>query len=456
MIYLALGSNLGDRLANLEHARYALAPQFSVKQSSPIYETEPWGYQDQPPFLNQVLGGVSTLSASDLLTHIKAIEIALGREDTFRYGPRLIDIDILLFDDRVVDKSGLTIPHPRLEERPFVLVPLSDLAPDLAHPQHGRSVREMLAAMHGVPEQYRRYGENPELYASELMLGGRRFQWGTRTYLMGIVNVTPDSFSGDGILQQQDPVSTALRQAKLFVEAGADFIDVGGQSTRPGSEQIDPQAEIERIGPVVEALSGELDTVISIDTFHRQVAEFALDHGAQMVNDVWGLRADPEMAALVAERQVPVIIMHNRLTPQSAELAERLGGRYVGVEYGDLLGDIRSELLASVTLAHKAGIPDRHIILDPGLGFGKTVAQNLELLDRTDRIRDLGYPVLLGPSRKSFIGYTLDLPPDQRLEGTAAAVAIGIARGADIVRVHDVDAMARVARMADAIIRRNM
>lgn len=454
MIYLALGSNLGDRLANLVHARYALAPQFSVRQSSPIYETDPWGYQDQPPFLNQVLGGVTSLSPADLLEHIKAIEAALGREETFRYGPRLIDIDILFFDDRVVDEPGLSIPHPRLEERPFVLVPLNHLASDLPHPRHGRSVREMLAAIDAGPAQYRRYSDAPALHSGELVLGGRTFRWGTRTYLMGIVNVTPDSFSGDGILEADDPVATALRQAKRFMEAGADFIDVGGQSTRPGSKQIDPQQEIERIGPVVEALASELDTIISIDTFHRRVAEVALDQGAQLVNDVWGLRADPEMAVLVAERDVPVIIMHNRLTPQSAELALRLGGRYVGVEYDDLLEDIRTELLASVSLAHQAGVADRHIILDPGLGFGKTVTQNLELVDRTDRIRELGYPVLVGPSRKSFIGFTLDLPPDERLEGTAAAVAIGIARGSDIVRVHDVKAMARVARMADAITRR--
>jgi dihydropteroate synthase len=173
-----------------------------------------------------------------------------------------------------------------------------------------------------------------------------------------------------------------------------------------------------------------------------------------MVNDVWGLRADPRLAEVVARRNAPIILMHNRSSWAHAEIKERLGGRYVGMEYQDLLADVCRELLESVDLAHQAGVADAQIILDPGIGFGKTVEQNLELIDRLAEIRSLGYPLLLGPSRKSFIGYTLDLPPDQRLEGTAAAAAVGIVRGADILRVHDVEAMARLARMTDAIVRR--
>ena len=173
-----------------------------------------------------------------------------------------------------------------------------------------------------------------------------------------------------------------------------------------------------------------------------------------MVNDVWGFKADPGLAQVVARHRVPVILMHNRSSWANAEVKERLGGRYIGVPYDDLIADIQRELLESVALANEAGITDEHIILDPGIGFGKTVEQNLELIDRLDEIRALGYPLLYGPSRKSFIGYTLDLPPDQRLEGTAAAVAIGIEREADIIRVHDVESMLRVSRMADAILRR--
>jgi dihydropteroate synthase len=294
-----------------------------------------------------------------------------------------------------------------------------------------------------------------------LTLGNLALTWGARTYVMGVLNLTTDSFSGDGLvgaaraLDPQALVNAALEQARRFVASGADLLDVGAESTRPGSEPVAAEVEIERVVPVIQALSGELEAPISIDTYKAPVAGAALDAGASLINDVWGLRADPDMARLAAERNAPVILMHNRSKPADSEVRERLGGRYVGVQYEDLLGDIRRELLAAVEVARAAGIPEKNIILDPGIGFGKTVGQNLELINRLDEIRALGYPVLLGASRKSFIGYTLDLPPDQRLEGTAAAVAVGIVRGADIVRVHDVEALARVARMTDALVRRS-
>jgi len=272
---------------------------------------------------------------------------------------------------------------------------------------------------------------------------------------MGILNVTPDSFSGDGLLKRADPVEAALAQAQVFLEAGADILDIGGESTRPGAQPVPVKEEIRRVIPVVSEVARRFpQAVISVDTYKAAVAEAALQAGAHLVNDVWGLRADPCLGEVVARFGVPVILMHNRSTPQNAQGRERLGGRYVGVAYENLLEEVKRELLESVALAHAAGIPDERIILDPGIGFGKTVEQNLELVDRLGEVRALGYPVLLGPSRKSFIGYTLNLPPEERLEGTAAAVAVGIARGADIVRVHDVAFMVRVARMTDAIVRR--
>jgi dihydropteroate synthase len=296
-----------------------------------------------------------------------------------------------------------------------------------------------------------------------LKIAGRTFTWGTRTYLMGILNITPDSFSGDGLIadagsgewQESEMVQASLEQARRFVEAGVDILDVGGESTRPGSQSLDAEEEIRRVIPIVQALSAELDVLISVDTYKAQIAEAALNAGAHMVNDVWGLKADPDLAGIVAGYQTPVILMHNRSSWANAEIKESLGGRYIGMAYEDLLGDIRLELEQSVALAHAAGIPDEHIILDPGIGFGKTVEQNLELLDRLGEIKALGYPVLLGTSRKSFIGYTLDKPVDRRLEGTAASVAVGIVRGADIIRVHDVHFMAQVVRMTDAIVRRS-
>ncbi len=278
---------------------------------------------------------------------------------------------------------------------------------------------------------------------------------GSRTLVMGILNLTPDSFSGDGLAAVEDPVDAALRQAERFLKEGADILDVGGESTRPGAAPVSAEEEAARVLPVIRALAERLpEAVISVDTSKASVAEAALEAGAHLVNDVWGLRADPRLGAAVARRGAPVILMHNRSTPGSAEVRARLGGRYVGVEYEDLLGEVTSELLESVALARQAGIPDENIILDPGIGFGKAVEQNLRLLNHLDAVRALGYPVLVGPSRKSFIGYTLDLPPDQRVEGTAAAVAVSILRGADIIRVHDVLAMTRVARMTDAILGR--
>lgn len=295
-------------------------------------------------------------------------------------------------------------------------------------------------------------------------IGKHTFDWGARTYVMGILNITPDSFSGDGILPPPDfpPVfeenggetQGGAEQARKFLASGADILDVGGESTRPGSEPVNAEVEMERVIPVVEALSAEFpDAPISIDTYKAVVAEEALKAGASILNDVWGLRADPALAGVAAKHKALVILMHNRSNPASVEVREQLGNAYIGAEYDDLLEDVKRELMDSVRLAEQAGIESDRIILDPGIGFGKTVDQNLELIRRLDEIRALGYPVLLGPSRKSFIGYTLDLPADQRIEGTAAAVSVGITRGADIIRVHDVEHMLRVAKMTDAIVR---
>jgi dihydropteroate synthase len=271
---------------------------------------------------------------------------------------------------------------------------------------------------------------------------------------MGIINVTPDSFSGDGLIRDEQWREQAIAQGVRFAQEGAHLLDVGGESTRPGAEPVEAETEMQRVLPVIHALSQLVDLPISIDTYKAQVAEAALEAGAHLVNDVWGLRMDADMAGVCARRHAPIIVMHNRSRPRNAVQEERLGGRYVGTVYADLLGDITTELQESINLAKAAGVPAEHIIIDPGIGFGKTVEQNLTLLNRLDAFKVLGYPILLGPSNKSFIGYTLDLPPDDRLEGTAAAVAVGIVRGADIVRVHHVKEMSRVARMTDAIVRR--
>jgi dihydropteroate synthase len=284
-----------------------------------------------------------------------------------------------------------------------------------------------------------------------LKIGERVFEWGTKTYIMGVVNVTPDSFSGDGL---GDDFERALDQALRMTEEGAELLDVGGESTRPGSEPVSSEEELRRVMPVIEALAKRTDVPISIDTYKADVASEAVAAGASLINDVWGLRMDPRLGEVAAEHQVPLVLMHNRSKPKDAVQTERLGGRYLGVEYEDLMADILRELRESVDLALEAGVARDRMIIDPGIGFGKTVEQNLQVLSDLSQLKVLGRPILLGPSRKSFIGYTLDLPPEERVEGTAAAVAVGITQGADIVRVHDVREMARVARMTDAIVRR--
>lgn len=298
---------------------------------------------------------------------------------------------------------------------------------------------------------------------SPLVIRGQAFHWGRQTYIMGILNATPDSFSGDGLAGRDTLrcpaggeawVAVAIEQGRRMVAEGAHILDVGGESTRPGAQPVSVDEELRRVIPLIQGLAAAVEAPISIDTSKAAVAAAALAAGASLVNDVWGLRLDPLIAQVAAEAGAPVILMHNRSRRQQVSIDPALGGRYVGTDYNELLGDIAAELQVSIDLARAAGIPDAHILLDPGLGFGKTVAQNLELLDRLGELRSLGFPLLVGSSRKSFIGYTLDLPPEQRIEGTATTVAIAIARGADLVRVHDVQAMARVARMADAIVRR--
>lgn len=276
--------------------------------------------------------------------------------------------------------------------------------------------------------------------------------FGVRTLVMGIVNVTPDSFSGDGVIASQgDYIASAVALARQFIADGADIIDVGAESTRPGADPVQETNERARLIPAVRALANAIDRPISIDTRHAATAAAALDAGAAIINDVSGLTHDPEMVPLTAARKAPVVIMHNDSRGSVQKTA--LGSRFVDVEYADVATEVAAALRALTERAREGGVAPKQICIDPGIGFGKTREQNLDLLNRMNELKALGYPMLLGSSRKSFIGYTLDLPADQRVEGTAATVAIGIDRGADIVRVHDVKPIARVARMTDAIVR---
>jgi dihydropteroate synthase len=271
-------------------------------------------------------------------------------------------------------------------------------------------------------------------------IGRRALTWGSRTFVMGILNVTPDSFSGDGLMADGsgDPVAAAVGQARLMADEGADVLDIGGESSRPGHEPVDEEVELARVVPVLRAVRQALPEMpLSIDTTKPAVARAALDAGADMLNDIWGVDLSDGMARLAAERGVPLVVMHNRHQPV----------------YRNVLAEVLADLQRALERAMAAGVEWDQLIVDPGIGFGKTAEQNLLLLGELSKLWVLGRPVLLGTSRKSTIGKVLDLPADDRLEGTLATSALAIAAGVDMLRVHDVSANCRVARMSDAVVR---
>ncbi len=281
--------------------------------------------------------------------------------------------------------------------------------------------------------------------------------WGKRTYIMGILNLTPDSFSGDGLIKGQDWLNKVIEQAKESVLEGADILDLGAESSRPGATPISEDEELERLMPALSSIIKEdLNVILSVDTYKSRIAEAALSEGAQWINDIWGFKSDSNLADVVARYKATAILMHNRKDFGKVAQQAGLGTHYVNTIYKDIIEEVKQGLLESIEIAKKAGISEEKIILDPGIGFGKNVEQNLELLNRLDEIKALNYPMLVGPSRKSFIGYTLNLPVEERLEGTAAAAAISIARRVDIIRVHDVKFMVRLAQMSDAIVRKKV
>lgn len=267
-----------------------------------------------------------------------------------------------------------------------------------------------------------------------MVCAGREFRWGSRTYVMGVVNVTPDSFSGDGLAGRSD---AAVRQALDFEAEGADIIDVGAESTRPGHAPVSVDEELARLLPALEGIAKAVSIPVSVDTYKPEVARRAVDYGAAMLNDVWGPWVGEGMAAVAADTGLPLALMHNQS----------------GTEYRDVVPDVVASLRQAAQNAEAAGVQREKIILDPGIGFGKTADHNLIILNRLGELKALGYPLLVGTSRKSTIGLVLDLPVEERLEGTAATVALAIAGGADVVRVHDVKEMVRVVRMSDAIVR---
>jgi len=277
--------------------------------------------------------------------------------------------------------------------------------------------------------------------------GNVEFRWGERTYVMGIINVSPDSFSGDGVTD----LEAVVAQAHRFVNQGADILDIGGESTRPGSTPVSIDEEIKRVVPVIERLAAEVTIPLSVDTYKSVVAHRALEAGASMINDQWGLKHDTRLAELAAQKGVPIVLMSNQRDRGGYNAAIQRDTAY----YEDVMAEVSSSLRKSMAVSLKLGVPPENIIVDPGIGFGKTWQQDLEIINRLRELKELGRPILIGPSRKSLIARVLNLPAHERVEGTAATIAIGIANGTDMVRVHDVQQMVRVCRMSDAIVRRS-
>lgn len=275
-------------------------------------------------------------------------------------------------------------------------------------------------------------GRESVLKSAIIKCGAYQLDVSKKTLIMGILNITPDSFSDGGKYNQID---VAVRRAIKLVEEGADIIDIGGESTRPGASKVSEEEEIKRVIPIIEAISNAVNVPISIDTYKQEVAKQAIEAGASMINDIWGAKAEPKIAEVAASKKVPIIITHNRRNS----------------EYLDFVPDVLADLKESILICEQAGVENDKIILDPGIGFAKTYEQNIEIMKNLDKIVELGFPVLLGTSRKSLIGVALDLPPQERLEGTQATVCYGMIKGCHIMRVHDVLQIARAAKMIDVL-----
>ncbi|KAJ2810819.1 trifunctional dihydropteroate synthetase [Coemansia furcata] len=498
--YIALGTNLGNRLENMHQALHRLntdLPTSHVVESSFLYQTAPMYVTDQPAFLNAACLVKTGLEPLALLDELKRIEAEMGRDfGMYRNGPRIMDLDILFYDEIDMQTERLTIPHALLHERRFQLGPLCDIDSDLMHHRLGKTTGALfrhLTTHSDAPDDIVRVtplravnvsvdaGSSAEESAILKALSPSSQK---ETVFMGILNCTPDSFSDGGNFATLD---LAVEHAAALISSGADIIDIGGQSTRPGATQVGVDEEIRRVVPVIQRIREMgITAPISIDTFYAEVAAAALDAGADIVNDVTGGSFDVKMLPLVARRQCPYVMMHMRGDPSTMTKMNDYG------EYGgDVVRGTRFELAQRVRAALDQGVPRWNIILDPGIGFAKEGSQNFEVLRRLPELtaknirastknstasmaassineegeegfidEDLAtgltnYPVLVGSSRKRFIGQaTGKTEAKDRVWGTAATVTAAIQGGASIVRVHDVAEMVDVARVSDHIYRK--
>lgn len=404
MIVVALGANLPGRFGSaqtaLDHAKREMTARgIEIIKSSRIFKTAPVPVSDQPWYSNAVVSVRTALSPQDLIAVLQSIEHDMGRVREARNAPRVIDLDLIAYDDAVIGEPGLTVPHPRMHGRAFVLQPLRDIAPDWVHPKLNEGLAALIAKL--PPDQV----AHPQWFTDKNL------------FIMGIVNATPDSFSDGGAYEP-------LAHARQLLAEGADIIDIGGESTRPGAAPLSVSDEIARVLPVIAGLPGAF---ISIDTRNAATMRAAIDADARMINDVTALTHDPESLAVAAGFDGPVCLMHMQGTPQTMQQ---------NPVYGDVVEDVFAWLQSRIEACVQAGIDRGRIVADPGFGFGKTQAHNLALLENFGRFLDLGVPLLAGLSRKTFLGP--DQRPQDRVQASVEAAASAVSRGARILRVHDV------------------
>lgn len=461
-VVIALGSNVGNRLDNFYEALQLMKKSgINIVRHACLYETEPAYVTDQPRFLNSAVRCATKLGPHELLGALKRIEKDMGRTGGIRYGPRPIDLDILLYGKYKIGSDILTVPHERIWERPFVMAPLidllgSDIDSDMVACWHSLSIHSG-----GLFESWEKLG-GESLIGKDgmkrvLPVGNRLWDWAKKTSVMGILNLTPDSFSDGGKFQS---VEAAVAQARLMFSQGADIIDIGAQSTRPMASRISPEEELDRLIPVLEAIlkmpeaEGKL---LSVDTFYSKVAVEAVSKGAHLVNDVSAGQLDSDMLSVVANLKVPYIAMHMRGDPSTMQNSENL-------QYDDVCKQVATELCERARDAELSGIPAWRIIIDPGIGFSKRTEHNLDILSGLPTIRNeiarktlavSHAPILIGPSRKRFLGdICARSAAGDRDPATVASVTTGVLGGANIVRVHNVRDSMDAVKLCDALLER--
>ncbi|XP_072952563.1 folate synthesis bifunctional protein, mitochondrial-like [Typha angustifolia] len=460
-IVIALGSNMGERIQNFNRALLLMkASGINITRHGCLYESAPAYVTDQPQFLNSAIRGTTKLGPHELLKVLKQIEKDIGRTDGIRYGPRMMDLDILFYGRFQIESEILKVPHERIWERPFVLAPLVDLLGESIDDDVMASWHSFSKCSGGLFELWQKLGGESSIGRDGLRrvlpVGNRLWDWSKKTHVMGILNLTPDSFSDGGKFQEVD---AAISQVRLLISKGADIIDIGAQSTRPFASRLTAGEELQRLIPVLDEavqiaqLEGKL---LSVDTFYSEVASEAVNRGVHIVNDVSSGQLDPKMLSVVRDLGVPYIAMHMRGDPSTMQSNQNL-------QYEDVCKQVASELYMQVSEAELSGIPLWRIIIDPGIGFSKNSQQDLEILMGLSSIqREIGKksiaashaPILIGPSRKKFLGQICSRTnPVERDPGTVAALTSGILGGANIIRVHNVDYGLDAAKVCDALLK---